>query len=303
MHQVLIVQIDRLIMTTITHEFIHNVAQEVHPDTTYTDTAVAYIQTLLHPYEITLDGATNLMGIQEWIPLAIPGNLAKHSLSEMTKFVTREMLKDVPFNGIDLYRDTNLDGIAAAVYGENIVWETLPDLLTAAKRGILEYIIAEICELAGNIARDVNDGHVLPWDIQSALKADEELRQMFRILHGDTMLPVVATVGNNQHTHMFSTDFTSGLLLFCYASNNDFHLTMFDAPLELNYINEENRYHDEGASTYSVRIGNKTFNFNTPDFMQGFATGALWAGVDHHVYWDDLKQYTGDDENGTSITF
>ena len=290
-------------MTTITPEFIRHVAQKIYPDKTYTDTTVAYIQTLLHPYDMALAGATDVISIQEWIPLAIPGNLAKNAISYMTKVIRNEMLKGINANGQDLYRDVNLDGIAAAIYGKNVEWRTRPELLTEAKRAILDYIIEEITELAGNIAQDLNDRHVLPWDIQSAIKENNQLRQMFGIQLENTTLPVIATVGGSQHTHMFSTDFTAGLLLFSYASNNDFHLMMFDAPFELHYIIEENRYHEEGASLYSVHIGNKTFNFNNPDFMQGFATGALWVGADHRVYWDDLKQYTGDNENGTSITF
>lgn len=41
--------------------------------------------------------------------------------------------------------------------------------------------------------------------------------------------------------------------------------------------------------------------FVTPDFMQGFATGALWAGVDNHLYWSELVEHIEDLETGDPI--
>ena len=86
-------------MTTITPELILNTAQQVHPDNIYTPTTVAYIQTLLHPYEMALNGATDVTGIYDWIPLAITGELAKHSVAEITKIISAEMLKNVDADG------------------------------------------------------------------------------------------------------------------------------------------------------------------------------------------------------------
>ena len=61
-------------------------------------------------------------------------------------------------------------------------------------------------------------------------------------------------------------------------------------------------YQEEGAAEfprkYMVQVADRQFTFKTPQFMQGFMTGALWAGVDHHKYWQDLTTL---DKNGQKI--
>lgn len=49
---------------------------------------------------------------------------------------------------------------------------------------VLEYLTAEIMELAGNAARDNNKMRILPRHIQLAVRNDEELS---RLLHGVTI--------------------------------------------------------------------------------------------------------------------
>jgi hypothetical protein len=48
---------------------------------------------------------------------------------------------------------------------------------------------------------------------------------------------------------------------------------------------------DTPAKHFSVKIGENQYIFDTPNFMQGFITGAMWTGVDHHKYWGNLIQY------------
>lgn len=58
---------------------------------------------------------------------------------------------------------------------------------------------------------------------------------------------------------------------------------------------------------FTVEVNGVTYCFNTPDFMQGFATGALWTNMDHHLYWKNLISYMINLETqervGTPITF
>jgi len=73
---------------------------------------------------------------------------------------------------------------------------------------------------------------------------------------------------------------------------------MFGVPISPAYMNlGDFNYLSDPDGQYSVIVMGRQYFFNDPEFMQGFATGALWAGIDHHQYWSDLKSYD------TNITF
>ena len=98
-------------------------------------------------------------------------------------------------------------------------------------------------------------------------------------------------------------DFVSGLLLFSLVSGVDFQPTMFGAPFDSNYMFNSPRYNGHLQSKYSLLINNNKCYFNNPDFMQGFSTGSLWANLDHHNYWSDLRDYSDGSNDGVAITF
>lgn len=61
-------------------------------------------------------------------------------------------------------------------------------------------------------------------------------------------------------------------------------------------------YDEKVANNFTVIVSGVKYMFNTPDFMQGFATGAQWlneklgnANIDHHQYWSDLMMLLYDD--------
>lgn len=276
-------------MNTLTADFITHVGSQVHPDNKYHASTIAYVQTLLKPYAEAIETATSVDGIAQWVPLALPGELAKHANSEMNKFVGKVR------NGEDTTRDE----------------------VTAAKTAVIEYLIAEILELAGNETRNAYDVTSFPWDVQLGIAKDEELSKMFGVVLGTDTLPVTVSVGPQKFTHMLSFDFVAGLLLFSHPSvdNRDFHVTMFEVPLDPSYMvprdNEDTTFrysYDEAGDhgylqNYTVKAAGRQFTFRTPAFMQGFATGASWINVDHHKYWTELKDYTGESEEGVPVSF
>ena len=171
------------------------------------------------------------------------------------------------------------------------------------------------------------DKTILPWDVKIGIGNDTDLSRMFGIVEGDVLLPVKIVFNNQSYTHMLSLEFTCGLLLFSLQSHRNFHISLFEVPFTTNYFTETtmpgtrtlitqfrdtrfhyyNAYGDEPVRSYTVQIGDMRITFNTPDFMQGFATGAMWSEVDHHTYWNNLVQHTEDFEYGdhieTAITF
>ena len=178
-----------------------------------------------------------------------------------------------------------------------------PETITNAKINLVDAMLPIIIERSGNIIQYTGDNIVLPWDVQRvvAMGHPEELTKALGVMMNDVTLPVTVTIENKQFTHMLSAEFTCGLLLFSLVSNLDFHLTLFDVPFTKEYLitdkNRRSRFNvndDDDIGAFSVNISNVKYTFTTPDFMQGFATGALWAGVDHHLYWSNLVQHTED---------
>lgn len=254
--------------------------------TTLHPTAVAYIQVLLTPYAEAINIADNEQVIQ-WIPLAIPGAL-RGELLNLVKIETAEPVRNV----------------------------------------IIRFLVEFISVLAGGVAAFMKDKTILPWDLQKSIGNNQDLSSMFNITRDDNKLPVTVTVNGQQFTHMLTEEFTMGLLLFSdpLVGNRDFNITLFGTRFTSDYIieqeNEEgedendeedeqdtNRFTRPSRDTptwYSVEINYTIYAFETPDFMQGFATGAMWAGVDHHNYWTHLFQNTNvrpGEYTGTPINF
>ena len=279
-------------MNAVTPEFIANVGRQVHPGTKFHPSTLTYIATLLTPYADSINMAT-VPQVLDWIPRAFPGELAKHALSEATKADTKKKQ--------ELKIDTDTEEVSKAV-----------------RTAVIEYIIAEITELSGNVAADHVDSTVLPWDAQTAIGYDTELSKMFGITATDKQLPVTITIDGQLFTHMLTREFAAGLLLFSAPSvaNHDFNITIFGQRWDPSYIDQAAKRNmwDIDLSRFEVGLKNgyqyelevigtvEPYWFNTTDFMQGFATGAQWLGVDHHHYWRRLVQH---DPNGseTEITF
>lgn len=281
-------------MNALTTDKIIFIGTQVHPHCYIHPTSIAYIQSLLIPFVEVIDPAP-LEGVLQWIPLAFPGELAEHATSELLK---------ARLNTIKELEKLEED----------------PAVQTAAKDAIIQYIVERLIELGGNKARDVNDNIIIPWDIQRGISNDMELSEMFHIPEDTKILPVTVTVGQQQFTHMLTDEFTVGLLVFSLPNvgNNNFNITLFGTPFNTDYLTHGDRRNrftdrfadygdDEVPTNYSVNIDGVSYFFNITDFMQGFATGALWIGVDNHKYWSNLLEYTTVLEFGerfsTPITF
>ena len=263
------------------------IGSKVHPGKIYHVTTIAFTQTLLMPYAQVIEGATTVKSIIDWVRLALPEELAKHAVSELNKASWMVWIKDE-------YRDLP-EG------------QEIPDAVTAAKNAVIEYLVAEIYELAGNSAYDRKDTYILPWDVQKAIGLDEELRVMCGINYKDRHLPVTVSVGPQQFTHMMTQDLLCGLLLFSSVAKHDFHITMYGAPFLVDYIvDPDNSYlfeNDDIIAIFSVMVDGHTYHFETPDFMQGIATGATWLNIDHHQYWSTLIQHDYETEGKTVLSF
>ena len=262
-------------MQALIYGNIYHLAEESDPETVLHPTSIDYILTLLKPFAQELEPMMTLASIQEWIDRALPETLAVRVKANMIVTVKEEAKKFI----------------------------TIPKfILMMSKAAIITYLAVEIIERAiDEIQAGPDDYMVLPWDIQAAIGHDEELSKVFGITKDNNRLPVEVTIGPKEYTHELTQEFTVGLLLFSdrTVGNRDFGVRMFGSSFPSDYIVPTDRTldgtrfgFDEAKSHYSVIVNGVRYGFKTPDFMQGFATGAMWAGVDHHAYWKDLIEYT-----------
>ena len=84
-----------------------------------------------------------------------------------------------PLEGSNLVFRVEMVAAAAAIKSRGIV---LTETAAVFLAGVVEYITAEILELAGNAAKDLKSSYVQPRHIMLALQGDEELDMLFR--HG-----------------------------------------------------------------------------------------------------------------------
>lgn len=262
-------------MQALSSEAIIIVYSQVHPDLHPHASTVAYIQTLLSPYATAVEGAVTVESITQWIPQVLPTILSEHAAAEME----REIRKSGAAN------------------------RNIPEILVLAKQAFIEYLVAELAELSGNVAQEEGDGYIiLPWDVLKAIRDDPEFSVVFKITPQDTTLPVTVTLKGVNTNRNMSVELAMGILLFANTIRLvNYELSMFGIRLSyyelldpddlrsLRYITDNfNRL----KRPFTVDIGNVIYGFMTPEFMQGIVTGANWVGVDHHPYWKDLRSYS-----------
>uniref|UniRef100_A0A8C7IQ33 Histone H2B n=1 Tax=Oncorhynchus kisutch TaxID=8019 RepID=A0A8C7IQ33_ONCKI len=145
--------------------YVYKVLKQVHPDTGISSKAMGIMNSFVNDIFERIAGESSRLAhynkrstitsreIQTAVRLLLPGELAKHAVSEGTKAVTKLLRKGNYAERV---------GAGAPVY------------LAA----VLEYLTAEILELAGNAARDNKKTRIIPRHLQLAVRNDEELNKL-----------------------------------------------------------------------------------------------------------------------------
>ena len=242
----------------------------IHP------TSVAYIQDLVGPYAEALDVATDVDSIFTWLPQALGP-------------IYSESIADSIGGAIDEYRGIMGDDASNA------------QLVEVAKEKVV-FELSRTLILTGLFMAVPKDGsYILPWDIRDGIEQDDDLRDILGLREGDRLLPVEVIINGTSYTHRFSEEFTLGLLLYTLFTQNPYILRISGVVFTNEYFAPQRRNRLTEACSqshtrrYSVQIpalaGGSQYCFDTPDFMQGFATGAMWYNDDHHNYWNSLVDY------------
>lgn len=261
-------------MQVLTNEFLGHIVVEIGGWAQYYDFTLGYLRSLLTPYAQALEPVADLASLEAWIPQALPGELAKHAVTEMNKALAK-----MPAEAIE------------------------SEKARSAAAAVIEYLAAEVIELADSYAREHHENWVvLPWDIQAAVSADAELSQLLGVTTPGK-LPVTVTFGS-EFTHELSQDFWAGLMLYQSPSyaNKTFKVSMFGAEVPTDILagldNSVTRYdcvNDLWSLHRLVLTDDSTLQFDSLDFLQGITTAASWLSDDYHAYKVKLFVYPSHD--------
>eukprot|EP00298_Acanthocystis_sp_HF-20_P002302 c12726_g1_i1.p1 GENE.c12726_g1_i1~~c12726_g1_i1.p1 ORF type:complete len:217 (+),score=52.92 c12726_g1_i1:24-653(+) len=169
--------------------YIYKVLKQVHPDTGLSAIGKAVINSMVCKLfrdicaeasflcEISRKKTMSSREIQTAVRLILPGELAKHAVSEGTKAVTKFSCSG---------GKGNKSRRAGLQFPVGSVKRLLKNKWAAVGAGapvylaaVLEYISAEVLELAGNAARDNKKRIISCRHINLAIQNDEELRNLF----------------------------------------------------------------------------------------------------------------------------
>jgi hypothetical protein len=167
------------------------------------------------------------------------------------------------------------------------------------------FVIIQESQYGASIDGGETEARVLtPWDIAEVISGDYAWDQIFNLNFWNEKLPVNVMVRGHPFTHHMTMDLAMGILLFSQTAGDvQFGMMMYGAPLEYFMPGTFTKYDrsENNMIGFEYSLGlteSDRYYFVGTDFLQGFKTGAEWAGLDHYDYWVDLR-----DVDNNQLTF
>ena len=194
--------------------YIYKVLKQVHPDTGISSKGMSVVNSMInHAFELIAVEAGKLVRynkkgtlssreIQTAVRLVLPGELAKHAVSEGTKAVTKYTSNaGKGGRGGSKKKATSRSAKAGLQSPVGRVHRHLKSGKYSSRIGagapvylaaVLEYLAAEVLELAGNAARDNKKSRIIPRHITLAVRNDGELNKFL----GNVTIPAGGVLPN-----------------------------------------------------------------------------------------------------------
>jgi histone H2A len=182
--------------------YIYKVLAQLHPDLGINNKAMKIVDGMVH-YILQREGKTiskfvnhktvTSRDVQTAVRLILPGELAKHAISEGTKAVTKfnvtHYYQHEPGHGNAKGQRHSLSFQAGLQFPvARVTHHLMTNVSGATRRGItagvymaavVEYLVAEVLELSGKAAKDSKVKRIAPRHIFLAVVVDEELSYFF----------------------------------------------------------------------------------------------------------------------------
>lgn len=187
--------------------YIYKVLKQVHPECGISKKAMAIMNSFVKDTFERISTETKRLAqktskkatltsreVQSAVRLLLPGELAKHAVSEGTKAVTKysQIAKDDAKEKKAKKAPTSRSAKAGLQFPVGRIHRLLKNEKTKGRVGataavylaaILEYLTAEVLELAGNAQKETKGGkggRVTPRHLQLAIRGDEELDKLIK---------------------------------------------------------------------------------------------------------------------------
>lgn len=183
--------------------YVYRVLKQVHPNTGISGAALSIMVNLVKVdiakvvkvinQLLVRSGAKTVTDrdVQSAVRLVLPGELAKHAVSEGTKAIRKynEANTETPIKVAGKKAKPQQRSRKAGITFNVTRVEKLMSLEASAKRksagsgvylaAVVEYLVAEILDLAGNAAREFKKHRITPRHIKLAIANDEELSKLY----------------------------------------------------------------------------------------------------------------------------